>query len=86
LAQPVGQFLVNFSPVADGENPDAPRFTIKLVNNAESPNLVFPRPDNSRIRGTPVNGSLLKALRACLMLRFKSGGKLMNREPLQRAS
>ena len=31
LAQPVGQFLVNFSPVTDGEDPDDTRLAIQFV-------------------------------------------------------
>ena len=38
-AQPIGQFFVNFSPVADGEDPDDPRFAIQLVKDAESPDF-----------------------------------------------
>jgi len=75
-SQPVGQFFVNFSPVADGEDPDHPRFAIRFVNDAESSDFEPPHsPDNSRISGAPENGSALKDPRACLTLRFTSGGK-----------
>jgi hypothetical protein len=40
--------------------------------------LNFQSPDNSRIRGVPENGSALNDLRACLTLRFMSGGKVTN--------
>ncbi|MBI4488154.1 MAG: hypothetical protein HY694_03635 [Deltaproteobacteria bacterium] len=36
LDQPVRQFFVNFSPVADVENLDNPRFSIQFVNDVES--------------------------------------------------
>ena len=44
LAQPVGQFLVNFSPVTDGENPDDTCFAIQLINDTESSDFEFPQP------------------------------------------
>src|SRR5437870_5135018 len=37
--------------------------------------LYFLSPDNSRRRSAPTDGSALSDLSACLMLRFKSGGK-----------
>ena len=44
LAPPIGQFFVNFSPVADGANPDDTRFAIQLVNDAKSSDFEFPQP------------------------------------------
>jgi hypothetical protein len=43
LAQSVGQFLVNFSPVADGEDPDDPRFPVQSVNDAKSLDFECPQ-------------------------------------------
>jgi hypothetical protein len=42
--QPVSQFSVNFPSVADGEDPDHPRFAIRLVNDEESSDLDSPQP------------------------------------------
>jgi hypothetical protein len=44
LAQSVGQFFVNFSSVANGEEPDDARFAIQLVKkNAHGDSWVGPR-------------------------------------------
>ena len=42
LAQLVGQFFVNFSSVADREDPDAPGLAIDFINKAKASHLVFP--------------------------------------------
>jgi hypothetical protein len=43
LTQFVRQSFVNFSPVADGENPENPRFTIQFVNDAKSSDFEAPQ-------------------------------------------
>jgi hypothetical protein len=43
LAQSISQLFVNFLPVADGKNPDKPRFAIRFVNDAESSDFEFPQ-------------------------------------------
>jgi hypothetical protein len=43
LAQSVGYFFVNFSPMADGENPDQSGFAIQFVNNAKLPDFDSPQ-------------------------------------------
>ena len=42
LAQSVRQLLINFPPVAGGEDPENPRFTMQFVNDAKSSDFEAP--------------------------------------------
>ncbi len=42
LAQSFRQLLINLPPVADGEDPENPRFTVQFVNDAKSSDLEAP--------------------------------------------